>query len=231
MDLMVVTPVRLLGDGLRACFADRDGVSLCAILSGVACLHEALSARPVEVVLIDVTQGIDLDAVRTLVSEHPTVAFVALGLEEQRQDVIRCGRAGFSSYVSRDTSIDELWQALTDVFSGRLACSAEISGSLLRALYRMDFNSLESSVSAALTRREGEVLQLVGRGLSNKEIARELRLSVATVKHHVHNLLAKLKVGRRAQAMRKVREAPWIATSPLREHEAALPLTEGRLLG
>ena len=55
------------------------------------------------------------------------------------------------------------------------------------------------------------MLQLLGGGLSNKEIARELSLSVATVKHHVHSILAKLQLPRRAQAMRRVRDAPWIA--------------------
>lgn len=53
-----------------------------------------------------------------------------------------------------------------------------------------------------------------GRGLSNKEIARELVLSVATVKHHVHNVLDKLKLPRRAQAMRRVRDAPWLVSPP-----------------
>jgi DNA-binding NarL/FixJ family response regulator len=65
-----------------------------------------------------------------------------------------------------------------------------------------------------LTVRESEVLQLVGRGLSNKEIASELFLSVATVKHHVHHILEKLKLPRRGQAMRRVRDAPWIAPIP-----------------
>jgi NADH:ubiquinone oxidoreductase subunit D len=55
------------------------------------------------------------------------------------------------------------------------------------------------------------LLELLGRGFSNKEIAGELCLSVATVKHHVHHVLEKLQLQRRAQAMRKVREAPWIA--------------------
>ena len=78
------------------------------------------------------------------------------------------------------------------------------------------------TLNAALTRREGEVLQLIGRGLSNKEIARDLSLSVATVKHHVHHVLEKLQLPRRAQAMRRVRETPWIASSPslARHHEA-----------
>ena len=55
------------------------------------------------------------------------------------------------------------------------------------------------------------MLELLGHGLSNKEIGNQLCLSVATVKHHVHRVFEKLKLSRRAQAMRRVRDAPWIA--------------------
>jgi DNA-binding NarL/FixJ family response regulator len=74
----------------------------------------------------------------------------------------------------------------------------------------MQHDSPASSAETALTRREGEVLQLIGRGLTNKEIARELHLSTATIKHHVHGVLGKLQVAGRVQAMRRVRETPWI---------------------
>jgi len=154
----------------------------------------------------------DLDEVRAIALEHQDIAFVALGLQEQRQNVIRCGRAGFSGYVSRHASIDELYRALSDAVAGRLTCSAEISGGLLRALFRRETHAHAEEMKDALTRREGEVLTLIGRGLSNKEIARELELSLSTVKHHVHHVLTKLQLPRRAQAMRRVREAPWIAT-------------------
>ena len=222
MDLVVVTPIRLFGEGLAACFLHRTEISLQATVCDLSGLPQALEAMKVDIVLIDVTQGIDLDEVRAIVSEHQGIAFVALGLQEQRQDVIRCGRAGFSGYVARDASVDELCRALSDVIAGRLACSAEISGGLLRALFRMGPHGHPVDLNAALTRREGEVLQLIGRGLSNKEIARDLRLSVATVKHHVHHVLEKLQLPRRAQAMRRVRETPWIASSPslARHHEA-----------
>ncbi len=61
------------------------------------------------------------------------------------------------------------------------------------------------------------MLQLLGRGLSNKEIARELNLSTATIKHHVHGVLGKLKVTRRAQVIRHVQETTWTGTSAARE--------------
>ena len=162
--------------------------------------------------MIDVTQSIDLDEVRAIASEHTDIALVALGLREERGDVVRCGRAGFSGYVDRNASIEGLCQALSDVSSGRLACSAEISSGLLRALFGIERRANPMELDEALTRREGEVLQLIGQGLSNKEIARHLRLSLATVKHHVHHILQKLKLPRRAQAMRRVREMPWIAS-------------------
>lgn len=214
MKLIVVTPIRLFGEGLASCFLCHKEIALVATVPNLPHLRQALETMEADIVLIDVTQGIDLDEVRAVALERADIALVALGLQEQRQDVIRCGRAGFSGYVARNASVEELCQALSNVSSGRLACSAEISGGLLRALFRMDRQVHANDLEDALTRREGEVLQLIGQGLSNKEIARDLSLSLATVKHHVHHVLQKLKLPRRAQAMRRVREMPWIASVP-----------------
>lgn len=214
MNIIVLTPVRLMGDGLSACFSRRVDMTVVAVVSDLAMLRDVLVTMTADLVLIDVTHGIDLYDVRSIAAERPEVALVALGLTEQRQDVIRCGRAGFTGYVSRDASVDALCKAMSDVVRGRLACPAEISGGLLRALFRMERPAYDSGPDHPLTRRESDVLQLIGRGLSNKEIARELSLSVATVKHHVHNVLDKLNLPRRALAMRRVRDAPWIASPP-----------------
>ena len=211
MNIIVLTPVRLLGDGLASCFSTRPAMNTLAVLNDLGSLGETLAKTETDVVLIDVTQGIDLYDVRTIAAEWPDVALVALGLNEQRQEVIQCGRAGFAGYVARDASIDALCKALSEIVAGRLACSPEIAGGLLRALFGREPRKSESDLHLALTRRESEVLELLGRGFSNKEIAGELCLSVATVKHHVHHVLEKLQLQRRAQAMRRVREASWIA--------------------
>jgi two-component system, NarL family, nitrate/nitrite response regulator NarL len=211
MNIIVLTPVRLLGDGLTACFSSRSDMQAIAVVNDLASLRDLLSTSDAPVVLIDVTQGVDLFDVRSIASDWPNVPLVALGLTEQRQEVIRCGRAGFSGYVARDASIDTLCNSLLEIVAGRLACPPEISGGLLRALFRSEANSAEPDLSLALTRRESEVLEFLGRGFSNKEIASELCLSVATVKHHVHHVLEKLQLPRRAQAMRRVRDAPWLA--------------------
>jgi DNA-binding NarL/FixJ family response regulator len=215
MNIIVLTPVRLLGDGLAACFSSRPDMRAIAVVNDLASLREKLSTTETHVVLIDVTQGVDLFDVRAIASDWPDVPLVALGLNEQRQEVIRCGRAGFAGYVARDASIDALCNALSEIVAGRLACPPEISSGLLRALFCKEPQADETDVDVALTRRESEVLELLGRGFSNKEIGSELCLSVATVKHHVHHVLEKLKLERRAQAMRRVRDAPWLGRTAL----------------
>ncbi|MEO7891575.1 MAG: response regulator transcription factor [Vicinamibacterales bacterium] len=183
-----------------------------AVLSDLESLRVQLSSSDVQLVLVDITQGLELYDLRSISHEWSSVHFVALGLTEQRQTVIECGRCGFSGYVTRDSSIDGLCAALSDTVAGRLACPPEIAGGLLRALFRKEQGGgAQPDPDLALTRRESEVLERLGRGLSNKEIGEDLCVSVATVKHHVHHVLEKLKLPRRAQAMRRVRDAPWLA--------------------
>lgn len=210
MNIIVLTPVRLLGDGLVSCFSRRPQFTAVAVVNDLATLRSALAATEAHVVLIDVTQSVDLIDVRAVAVEWPDIPLVALGLTEERQEVIKCGRAGFTGYVAREATIDGLCTALSDIVEGRVTCPPEISGGLLRALFRKGPQSEESISDPALTRREREVLELIGHGLSNKEIGQKLCLSVATVKYHVHHVLEKLGLSRRAEAMRRVRDAPWL---------------------
>jgi DNA-binding NarL/FixJ family response regulator len=221
MKLVIVTPVRLFGDGLSACLKLQPDIELECSVSEINQLRQWLASSRTDAVLVDVTQGIDLDEVRGVALDFPELALIALGLDEQRQSVIRCGRAGFRGYVDRNASIEQLCRAISDACRGRLNCSAEISSGLLRALFARPDVGGAAAMGEALTAREGEVLQLIGHGLSNKEIATELDLSVATVKHHVHHVLNKLNLPRRAQAMRRVREAPWIAISAFERTRAS----------
>lgn len=211
MRAVILTPVRLLGDGLVSCLNGRSDIEIVRVVKTIREVSDLVLANTVDVALIDMTQPIDLDEVRALAIAGPGVVLIAMGLHEQRQDVIRCGRAGFTGYVSRDSSIEGLCKAMHDALAGRLACPDEISGGLLRALFRQSADPETAPGGEPLTKREGDVLQLIGNGLTNKEIARALGLSVATVKNHVHNVLEKLSLPRRAHAMRKVREMPWLA--------------------
>jgi DNA-binding NarL/FixJ family response regulator len=211
MEVVILTPIQLLADGLRACLAGHNDILNVLPVRDLCALRDACASRQVDVAIIDVTHGVDLEEIRLIAIECSGTALLALGLVEQRQEVIRCGRAGFVGYVTRDAGIEALVKAITDTVAGRLACPAEISAGLLRALFRTAAPPGLSIEGEPLTRREGDVLHLIGQGMSNKEIACALDLSIYTVKHHVHHILEKLQLPRRAQAMRRVREAPWLA--------------------
>jgi DNA-binding NarL/FixJ family response regulator len=208
--------LRLLGDGLAACFNSRPDLRAIAVVNDLENLRNKLATNEIQAVLVDVGMGVDIFDVRAIATEWTNVALIALGLNEQRQEVIACGRAGYAGYVPRDASIDELCRTLHEIVAGRLNCPPEIANGLLRALFRDESQVADPDCDPALTRRESEVLELLGRGYSNKEIGSELCLSVATVTHHVHHVLEKLKLERPAQAMRKVRDAPWLAMTASR---------------
>lgn len=210
MKTILWTPIRLLGEGLARCLKGTDDFADVEVAVDITAVRETIAAQGTEVILIDVTQPVDLDEIRALAAAHPTIVLIALGPKEHRQEIIRYGSVGFAGYVNRDSSIEGVVKVMRDAVAGRLDCPPEISNGLLRALFRADRTT--DPPAEPLTRREGDVLQLIGRGLTNKEIARELNLSVATVKHHVHNVLDKLHLPRRAHAMRRVREQPWLAS-------------------
>ena len=214
MGIVILTSIQLFGEGLASFFNTRHDMSVVAVAQSFSILHEAMSRSVVDLALIDVTQGIDLEEVRALTNQWPTIALIAIGLKADQKEIVRCGRAGFSGYVLRDASLDQLSNAMEDAVAGRLSCSPEVAGELLRALYHEAHTPHSQDPCEALTPRECEVLRELGNGLSNKEIARKLSLSISTVKHHVHKVLEKLKVARRAEAMRQVRDMPWIAGSP-----------------
>lgn len=215
MDVVILTSVRLLGESLAACIAGREEINGVEIALDYASLDRRLQHHSVDVILVDITQGVDPTNVRALVVKWPKVRLLALGLEEQCDAVIHCGRAGFSGYVPRDAGLDVLRRAVLDCSGGRLRCPAEISGHLMRALFNGENEQHLIGPDDGLTRRQEHVISLIGRGLSNKEIARELDLSVATVKHHVHNILEKLQVTGRGHVIRRMRGPVAPTESPI----------------
>lgn len=210
MVIAILTPVRLFAETLALALQAPDPAASVLLAASFSQLRDLLASNAVEIALIDVTQDTVLDEVRAIAAQWPAVAFLALGLKPDQQDVVRCARAGFTSYVPHGASMQELRQILQDVVAGQLRCTPHISAALFRALCRSAQAALPGPVLEALTARECDVLRELGNGHANKEIARTLQVSVSTVKHHVHRILEKLQVRCRAEAMRKVRDMPWM---------------------
>jgi two-component system nitrate/nitrite response regulator NarL len=179
-----------------------DVVALCADHEEAAALLPA--ANP-DVVLVDGTAGDSLTAVEAIAAAVPMARTVTLALPEVEELVLAHAEAGVSGYVGSDSSADELVSALGSAVRGEMLCSPRIAGSLLRRVADVARERAPSAALARLTRREQEIVRLIDEGLSNKQIAQRLSIELATVKNHVHNILEKLGVARRAEAAAAIR--------------------------
>lgn len=142
-----------------------------------------------------------LDAVHRIISEVHADALIVLGCDDSDDEVVALLAAGASAYVSTSQSTDELLATVQAVTKGELLCSPRIARRLQERLAATSSRPDRSDRGDSLSHREMQILDLVKLGLSNKEIARQLRLEVSTIKNHMHNVLAKLGVRSRLDAV------------------------------
>jgi DNA-binding NarL/FixJ family response regulator len=197
-----VSDVRLYRQGIGHALERQSSVTVVGSAdgpeSGLACLSEL----QVDVVAFDIAMPEALEFARTARLLVPAVKCVAFAVSDIDRDLLACAAAGIDAFVSRDASIDELAAAIEACLVGELRCSARVAGSLYRQLAALAADRPARRAASELTAREAEIARLIRRGLSNKQIAVELGIEVATVKNHVHNILEKLCVHRRSDVQR-----------------------------
>ena len=166
----------------------------------------AIRATLPEVVLLDVhlPGGGGQAVVTALKAEHPEVRFLALSASDAPEDVIAVIRAGARGYVTKTISGADLVDAVRRVAAGDAVFSPRLAGFVLDAFATgtaQQSPPLDPELDQ-LTGREREVLRLIARGYTYKEIARELFISIKTVETHVSSVLRKLQLSTRHQLAR-----------------------------
>lgn len=210
LSVVVYSPVRLFADGVAASLDAQHGTRAAAC-HDVASLRSELEGGRADIMLVDVTDRRALEQGRALIHAFPHVKAIALALPEAAEDVIACADAGFVSYVPRNACVEEMCEVLRRALRDEVFCDPKVSCGVLRELRRRQASFAPATEPGdELTRREREVLRLLGRRMSNKEIARQLCLSTATVKNHVHAILSKLNVHARSEALARLQADPMI---------------------
>jgi DNA-binding NarL/FixJ family response regulator len=203
VSVLVVDDVELFRIGLSAAL-EREGFTVLGqACDAEAAVKAAAKLQPDLVVLDIMMPGLSgLDVVGRVRDAAPHSAVVMLTGSESEEDLITCIRAGVRGYLVKDVPFDRLARSLNDVASGGAAISPVMAGKLLDvmalALRHPEFASVRKP---ALTGREIEVLEHVSQGMTSKEIGEELFISENTVKNHVRNILDKLGVHSRNEAV------------------------------
>lgn len=198
--LALIASVRLYREGLIALFRDDPRFDIVAVATALDEALDAVQRAQPNVVLAVRSAREGPSLVGELVAAAPETRVVILGIDDDDPDVLPLAEAGVAGYVTTDATGDEIVAVVESVSRGEMPCSPRLAAALLSRVRALAHERDSPDALAALTAREREIVQLLGRGLSNKEIAHALRIEVTTVKNHVHSILEKLNVSRRADA-------------------------------
>jgi DNA-binding NarL/FixJ family response regulator len=198
--LLVVAPGRLHREGLGLLLGRRPRLDVVATADCAEAALALVAEHAPDAVVVDVVGG----GLRGLAAVAGAAKVVALGPWADDSTVVACAEAGVAGYADVDGSVEQLEQVLDGLARDELVCPPALASTLVRQLGVLARGA--PPAPPRLTPREREILALVDRGLSNKEIAARLQIRTPTVKNHVHNVLEKLQVNGRGAAAARARE-------------------------
>jgi two-component system, NarL family, nitrate/nitrite response regulator NarL len=203
---MIVSGIRLCRQGLEAALAAKPDLQVVGSFDPAQNLTAEALRLQANVVLVDIS-GVDgIATLRQLCGVSHDLKVVAFATSDLADELLTCAELGVSGYVPKSGSVDDVVAAVRSALRGELTCSPMAAARLVEHIARLATGG-GSPPRDALTPRECEVAELLDAGLSNKEIARKLRIEHATVKNHVHSILDKLQVHKRGQAVARLRSA------------------------
>jgi DNA-binding NarL/FixJ family response regulator len=178
--------------GLSALLGMQDNIAVVGTAGDGLTALDMMRETPVDIALVDLRMAelSGIETLRRLAAEVPTVRAIVLSSFELDEEIYAAVKAGARGYVHKESSAEEILKAIQSVYAGKQAFPRRIAEKLSH-----------SQMSAGLSEREREVLELVARGLTNKEVATTLGLSQFTVRNHLNHITEKLDVSDRTEAI------------------------------
>lgn len=220
--VLVVDDQRLMRDGIASLLSLQEGIEVVGTAAdGQQALEQALALQP-DVILMDVRMPV-VDGVAATARVHrqlPTCRILMLTTFDDEEYIVEALRVGASGYLLKDIPAPDLAKAVQAVHRGIYQLDPNVASKVVTSLARMQVSensplaaeSTNSSQADAtprtpdLTNREVEVLRLIARGATNREVALQLVISEGTVKNHISNILGRLGLRDRTQAAIYARE-------------------------
>jgi two-component system, NarL family, nitrate/nitrite response regulator NarL len=199
------TDIRLVRDALQCAIHRPPRYAVIgAGRSAKELLHLAATLKP-DIVLTDSVIARAAGLIRAISRVSPETRTVAFAVGNEAAEILACAEAGVSGYALRDAPLGEIANALDAAIRGEVVCPPAIVACAFARIANLAVHRHGSTVRLRLPDRQTQILSLIDEGLSNKEIACRLDITLSTVKNHVHALLTRMGVRRRSQAVAKYR--------------------------
>jgi DNA-binding NarL/FixJ family response regulator len=209
--ILLVDDHVVVRQGLKALFADEPDVEVVGEADNGREALECLAELKVDLALMDISMpGLNgIEATRQIRQYHPEVKVVVLSMHANEEYVFQVLQAGASGYVLKQSDSLEVLTAIRAAISGGSYLSPPISRTVIDDYVRRAEARGEGEDLEILTSREREVLQLLAEGRSNKEIGRELNISVKTVETHRSNMMNKLQMSSKTELVKYAIRKGW----------------------
>ena len=194
----ILADIRLYREGLASSLLRYSEVEVIGAGSPNSHTITEIASLSPSAVVLDITMPEALALAKEIFKLPGAIKVIAFAVRGFDHELLACASAGIAGYVAKDGSVDDIVSSIRSALSGELICSPRFPALLVQKMAMLD--QPHNTPKSTLTRREQEILGLINEGQSNKQIARLLRISEATVKNHVHNLLTKLDVSSRGEA-------------------------------
>ncbi|GMR01705.1 MAG: response regulator transcription factor [Acidimicrobiia bacterium] len=197
MKILIVDDHKVVRDGIRYMLSDAPDIEIVGEAASAEAMFEIIDTVPIDVMLLDIRmEGITgLDALERISKDFPQIKVLMMSMHDQPGYVRRALELGASGYLLKSVGRDEVLAAISAAVEGE----TYIHGSLMEPLLAEVAGA--PGHTGRLSPREQQVLQLIANGSENKQIARELELSEATVKTYIRGVFERLEVSSRAEAV------------------------------
>lgn len=217
IEVIIFSDIRIYCEGLTHILSKVDRLRVVGAESHFDDAIDKIGQLNPNVILLDMTMSGSCQAARTILQHFPDAHIVALAASGDENQVIRCAEAGVAGYVAREASLDELIETVKSARRGEVCYPPKVARFIFNRLRQVAWPvaGIEeakstyrlNSLHSVLTNREQQVVDLMSKAQSNKQIARILSIEVSTVKNHVHNILVKLDLKSRAQVVSQLQRS------------------------
>jgi len=212
INLAIVSDIRLYREGVGYIIDEDESMNVVIATESQDEVLSVLKSNEINIMLLDMRMSNSNKVLSNIVLNYPKIKIIVIAVPENDDDYLFCAQSGITGYLTKESTVNDLKDALVTVFKGNFYCPGTITKYILdgikhkhekESVQENRVNEIKQTYSRLLnilTQREAQVVRLIAKGLSNKQIAKNLSIELSTVKNHVHNILVKMGVDSRTRA-------------------------------